>query len=121
MRTSDPANEKYKKVHDDFLNLAVLTKSITLGEEPLTFVHESFRNKSLGESVVAFAIKGSLESPLVVLIDITFTMDGDKVCLPIAEVLLRAADGKLPRSKMQGYWTLRNAALLPIILQRKKT
>ena len=106
MRMSEPANKKYKKVHDDFPNLAILTKSAMLDEEPLTFENVSFRKNSLGESVAAFSLEGSLDSPFIVLIDIDiiFTMDGVKFCLPIAEVLLLAAKGDLVRFKKQWYW-----------------
>ena len=74
----------------------------------MTIVHDSFRNKVLGESVAAFALAGSLDSPLVVLIDIDiiFTMDDVKFCLPIAEVLLLSAKGDLVRFKKQWYWNL---------------
>ena len=36
MRTSDLANEKYKNVHDNLSNIAILTKSVTSGEVQLT-------------------------------------------------------------------------------------
>ena len=105
MRSSEPANEKYEKVHGDFSNLVILAKSVLPGEVQLTFMHMSFRYKSLEESVAAFYLTGSLHSPSVVSIDvnIAFTMDGDKIRLPIAELLLCAADGKLASSKKQIY------------------
>ena len=43
-------------------------------------------------------------------------MDGDKILLPIAEVLLRAVAGNLMRSKKQKDWTPCNAILLPPFL-----
>ena len=46
-------------------------------------------------------------------IKISFAPDGDKIHLPIAEVLLRAAAGYLAQAKKQRYWTPRNAVLLP--------
>ena len=115
MRTSELANKKYKKVHNDSPNLAILTKRAMSDEVQLTFAHVSFRNKSLGESVAAFALTGSLDSSSVVFIDvnITFAMDDEKTFLPIAEVLLRSDDGNLTRSKKQGYWKTRNAVFLP--------
>ena len=118
MRTSELANKKYKKVHNDSPNLAILTKRAMSDEVQLTFAHVSFRNKSLGESVAAFALTGSLDSSSVVFIDvnITFAMDDEKICLPIVEVLLRASDGNLARSKKQDYWTPRNAFLLSSFL-----
>ena len=48
--------------------------------------------------------------------DIAFAADGDKIRLPIAEVLLRAAAGDLARSKNQRDWQYRNAVLLPPFL-----
>ena len=49
-------------------------------------------------------------------IEIAFAADGDKIHLPIAEVLLCAAAGNLLPSKKQRYWTLRNSVLLPPFL-----
>ena len=112
---SEPANKKYKKVHGDFSHLAILTKSVLPVKVQLTFTHVSFRNNSLGKSVAIFSLAGSLHSSYVVLIDvnIAFTMDGDKIRLPIAEVLLCAADGKLASSKTQVYSTPYTAVFLP--------
>ena len=45
-------------------------------------------------------------------IEIAFAADSDNICLPIAEVLLRAAAGNLAQSKKQRDWTPRNAVLL---------
>ena len=88
------------------------------GEVQLTFVHATIGNMSLGESVVALALAGDLRSPSVVSIniDISFVADGDKIRLPIAEVLLRAAAGDFVCSKKQRDWTPRNAVLLPPFL-----
>ena len=47
MRASKPATKKYKKVCKDFPNIAILTKSATLGEVQLTFGHVAVVNKSL--------------------------------------------------------------------------
>ena len=44
--------------------------------------------------------------------DIAFAADGNKIRLPIAEVLLHAANINLARSKKHQYWTPRNAVLL---------
>ena len=75
-------------------------------------------NKPLGESVVAFHLAVDLiQSSVVSLkIDITFDTDGNKIHLPIAEVLLHAAVGKLAHLKQQRDWTPRNAVLLPSFL-----
>ena len=54
MGASEPAAEKYKRVYEDFPNLAILTKSATPGKIQLTFGHVNVGNKSLGESVVVF-------------------------------------------------------------------
>ena len=97
MRVSDLESKKYKKVCKDFPNLAILTKSATPGEVQLTFGHATVGNKSLGESVVAFALAIYLSSPFVVSIkmDINFSADVENIRLPIAEVLLCAAAGDL--------------------------
>ena len=78
------------------------------------FVHASVGGKSLGRSVAAFVLAVSLDSSSVVSIDIniTFTMDGNKIHLPITELLLRAATDNLVRSKKQQDLTPRNAVLL---------
>ena len=103
MRASEPAAEKYKRVCEDFPNLAILTKSATPGKIQLTFSHTAVGNNSLGESVVAFSLAGDLSSPSVISlkIKIAFSADGDKIRLPIAEVLLCAAASDLTRSKKQ--------------------
>ena len=101
---SDPANEKYKKVCDDFSNLAILTKSVMPGEVQLIFTHVSFRKNPLGESVAAFSLAGSLDSPYFVFIDIniTFTIYSDKIRLLVSDILIRAAADNLARSKKNG-------------------
>ena len=48
--------------------------------------------------------------------DTDFSTDGDKIRLPITEVLLRASVDELARSKNQRDWTPRNAVLLPTFL-----
>ena len=105
MRVSEPTAEKYKKVCKDFPNLAIMTKSATPGKFQVTFSHTTVENKSLGESVVAFSLAGDLSSTSVVSInmDITFSADGDKIRLLIAEVLLCAAADNLACSKKQQY------------------
>ena len=66
MHVIEPVAEKFKRVCEDFLNLAILTKSSTPGEIQLTFGHASVGNKSLGESVAAFALTGNLSSTSVI-------------------------------------------------------
>ena len=101
MRASEPAADKSKRVCEYFSNIAILTKSATLGNTQLTFGHTAVGNKSLGESVVAFALAGDLRSPSVISlkIDIAFAADNDKIRLLIAEVLLCAAVSNLTQSK----------------------
>ena len=75
-------------------------------------------NKSLGESVEAFSLAVDLSSPSVISlkIEIAFSIDSDKIRLPIVEVLHRPATGILACSKKQRVWTPRNAVLLPPFL-----
>ena len=103
MRASKRAEEKYKRVCEDFPNLAILTKSAKPGKIQLTFGHAAVGNKSLGVSVVAFSLAGDIRSPSIISlkIEIAFAMDGDKIRLPISEVLLCAAAVNLARSKKQ--------------------
>ena len=118
MHASEPAADKYKNICENFLNLGFLTKSSTPGESHLMFGHLAVGNKSLGESVVAFALAGDLGSPSVIYFNlkIAFATNEEKIRLPIAEVILRAAAGNLARSKKQRDWTSRNAVLLPPFL-----
>ena len=62
-----------------------------------------------------FSSAGDLSSTSVISlkIEIAFAADGEKIRLPIAEVLLRTAAGDLPRSKKHRDWTPYNAVLLP--------
>ena len=48
MRGSEPAADKFENICEDFPNLAILTKSSTLGEIQLTFGHAAVGNQSLG-------------------------------------------------------------------------
>ena len=101
MLASEPAAEKYKRVCEDLLNLAILIKSATPGKVQLISDHAIIGNKSLGESVVAFTLAGYQRSPSVVSLkmDIAFSTDSDKICIPIAEVRLCADARNLARSK----------------------
>ena len=104
MRVIELASKNYKKVCDEFPNLAILTTSATPGKFQLTFAHVSVGNKSLRESVVAFALAGSLDPTYVfsIEVDIAFATDAKITPLPITEVLLRAAASDLTRSKISG-------------------
>ena len=68
---------------------------------------------------MAFALAGNLSSPSVISlrIEIDFSVDGNKIRLPIAEFLLHTAAGDLARSKKHRHWTPRNAVLLPPYLK----
>ena len=118
MHASETAAEKFKNVCEDFPNLTILTKSSTPGEIQLTFGHAAVGNKSLGESIVAFALTGNLSSPSLISynIKIAFAADGEKIRLTIAEVLLRAAAANLARSNKKPDWTSYNAVLFPQFL-----
>ena len=114
MRASKPAVEKYKRVCKDFPNISILTKSATPGEIQLTFGHAAVGNKSLGGYIVNFDLLGDISFSYIISLNIktVFAADGNKICLLIAEVLLRSAPGDLARSKKQRHWTPRNAVLL---------
>ena len=103
MRAIEPTAEKFKRVCEDYSNIAILTKSYTPDDIQLTFGRAAVGNKSLGESVVAFALRSDLCTPSVLLfnINIAFPSEGDKISLPIAAVLLRAAAGDLAQSNKQ--------------------
>ena len=115
MSVRDPVAETFKKVCEDFPNLTILTKSATPGKVQLMFGHATVGNKSLGESVVTFALAGYLSLPSVVSIkmDIIFAVDSDNIRLLIMEVLPCAASEDLTRSKKQQDWTPHNAVLPP--------
>ena len=118
MRASQLEAEKLWNFCKDFPNVAILTKSSPPGEIQLTFSQAAVGNKSLGESIVAFALADDPSSPSIILfnIEIAFATDSNKIRLPIVEVLLRAAARNLARSKKQGDLTSRNAVLLPPFL-----
>ena len=86
MGASETTAEKLKNVCKDFPNVAILVKSSTPGEVQLTFVHTDVGNKSLGESVVTFALAGDLISPSLISVNtkIAFATDSKKICLLIA-------------------------------------
>ena len=68
--------------------------------------------------VTALALTGSLEAPIVVLIDIkrAFAGNGKNIRLPMKEVVICAAAGDLSKSKKFWEWMSRNAILLPPFL-----
>ena len=99
MLASKTDADKYKNVCEDFPNLVILTKTSTPGDIQLTFGHAAVGNKSLVESVVAFALAGNLSSPSVISFntEIAFSTDGEKIRIPISEVLLCAVADDLKR------------------------
>ena len=122
MRASEPSSKKYKRVCEDFPNLAILTKISTPGEVHLMYGQSDVGNKSLGESVEDFALAGDIRSPTVIILNIDniFSADGDKIRLPIAEVLFCATVSNLARSKKQWDWMLCNAVILPPFLMESE-
>ena len=118
MCASKPEVKMYKMVCEDFPNLVILTKSATPGKIQLTVGRADVENKSLGGSFLALTIVGDISSPSVIYlkIEIAFATGGNKIHLPIAEFLLRAATSNLTRSEKQRYWTPRNAVFLPPFL-----
>ena len=101
MRLDNPYGAKFKFIFVDFPNVMILTKSATLGEIQVTFHHASFGEKSLRETDTAFTLVGYHKYLTVVSINTkrAFTSAGDKIRLPITEVLLHAAVVDLAQSK----------------------
>ena len=101
MRSDKPAGSKSKQVYTDLPNLEVLTNIATPGDIQVMYLHAYVGNKSLDETVTAFALAESLEAPTVVLIDIerSFAGDSERILLLTMEVLLRAAASELAKSK----------------------
>ena len=60
MHPNAPDGSKFNSVCTDFPNLAVFTKISIPRDIQLMYVHASVRNKSLGKTVTAFALAGSL-------------------------------------------------------------
>ena len=115
---SEPDINNYKRVCDNCPNIVILTKGAMQGEVQLTFVHMYVGNKSLGEYVMVFALAGSLDSHSLfsININIVFIVNGDKISLRIADVLLRAAVRNFARSEKQQDWMTHNAIILPPFL-----
>ena len=115
MRASQLEAEKLWNFCKDFPNVAILTKSSPPGEIQLTFSQAAVGNKSLGESIVAFALADDPSSPSIILfnIEIAFATDSKNICLLIVEFLLCSGASDPARSKKQRNWTSCNAILLP--------
>ena len=75
-------------------------------------------NKSLGETVTAFALVGLLEAPTLVTIDDERTFAGAclKIHLPTTKVLLYIAVSDISKSKKLRDWSALNDVLLPPFL-----
>ena len=118
MRSDEPNGTKFKHVHADSTNIALLTKRATPGNIQVTFDHAPVGNKYFGETVTAFDITLSLESPVVVSINTKRAFDsaGEHIRLPVTEVLLCAAVGNIARLKNLRDWALLNAVPLPPFL-----
>ena len=118
MRSDDLAGANFKRVCADFPNLMLLTKIATPGNIQVIFGHASVDKNSLWETVAAFFLAESLESPRVVSINSkrTFSSAGEKIHLPVAEVLLCAAASNLACLKNMRYLKSLNAVLLPPFL-----
>ena len=101
MRLDEPYVSKFKRVCMDFLNILLLTKCATPGEFQVTYEHTSVGNKSLGETVNAFALARYLKAPTVVTINAERAFSGarDNIRLPTTNVLLCAAVGNISKSK----------------------
>ena len=69
VRSDEPARSKFKRLCMYLTNLTLITKIETPGEFQVTYGHTSVRKKYLGETVIAFALTGSLKTPAVVMID----------------------------------------------------
>ena len=94
---SEPDSKKYKKVCRNLPNLAILSKSATSGEFQVNVSHVNIRKKSLGKNFTVFSLNGSPELLKFASInnEHAFDMSGDKICLPITDVLLCADVGNL--------------------------
>ena len=81
-------------------------------------MHTSVGNNSLRESVTAFALAGWIEAPAVVSINvnIAFVVAGNKIRIPVNNILLCVTVGDLDRSEKRRYCVVLNAVLLPSFL-----
>ena len=60
MRVSDPANEKFKRVCNDFPNITILAKSATPGEVQMTFITCTLEKNPCGNNLLHFPWKDHL-------------------------------------------------------------
>ena len=115
-----PSISKFKRVCAYLPNLALLTKIASPGEVQVTYGHAFIGNKSLEETVTAFALAGFLNAPTVVTIDdeCNFAGTSDNIRLPTTEVLLCAAVGNLYKLEKLRNWEDMNTVLLPSLLTK---
>ena len=97
MDSEDLAGTKFKCVFADFPDLSLPTKSAMAEDIQVTYVHASAGNKSLRETLNAFALAGYLEPSMVVSINVEciFSITGKKIHLLVTEVLLCATNFNL--------------------------
>ena len=81
---------KFKWVCTKLLDFALLTKTTKPGEVQVTYAHASVGNTPLRETVTAFTLVVSLETPSVATTDdeCAFIGASNKICIPTTEVLL---------------------------------
>ena len=123
MCSDKPTSVKFKVMCADFLNLTLLTESTTPDNIQVVYGHASVGNNPLGETITAFALAGSLESPTVVSINAESALyiANKKILLPVTEVLLSAAISVLMYSKNLRGWASLNSVLLPPFLTKAVT
>ena len=92
----------FKHVCRYFPGLVILTKSATPGEFQVNLFHTNIVNNSLGGTITAFSLTGCTDFPAVVSIntDNAFDISGNKIRLPITEVLLCSATVDLAQYKI---------------------
>ena len=118
MHLNDPANSNFKQVFAYFLNISVLTNSVTQAGFQVRYVHASIWNKSLRVNVNTFALAGSPEAEDVVSTDAkrALARARENIILPTTEFLLCDAISDLSGSKKLCDWAVLNSVLLPPFL-----
>ena len=118
MHLENLTGAKFKRICGNFPNIAILTKSATLVNIQVTIVHATVGDKSLRETITAFALAGSLESLIFFSINSkrAFFSAVNKICLQIMEVLLCDVIRDLLCSKKLCDWLMLNTFLLPKFL-----
>ena len=98
----------------------ILTKSAIPGEVKITFSHTDIWNNYLGKNVNIFSLAVFSKSPTVVSVDAkhAYASTGDKIRLPITEVILCASIRDLAHLKKIQDWVPTNAVLLVPVLTK---